>query len=234
MFWKKRTPQFNQPTSTLGRLANRLGVERRYSARIRYPKGPISILPQISFNNRRLEVRDISIGGCCLLDPNEFLGPAIGLDVHLILEWPDGPVSVHSRIVSRVDHRRHIQFLNLPSSRLEQLRAAIVPGTYGLDLRPVCDGTSDGPVMQAREVWSSLKGDAVIIEDDLQRLAQITIAGRNYIIFKEAWPAKAPSLPLTQNEFAELILFLSNIPQPSDLLEAFIAHLENLILRGAP
>lgn len=218
----------------VSRLARRLGVERRYSPRVICPKIPTALLPSIAYEGKSIQAHNISIGGLCLLDPNEYLGPAIGHDVNLILRWFDGSaVSVHSRIISRVDHRRHIQFLNLPQERMKLIEQAIQPGVLGEGMRVIYNGDADGPVMQAREAWSSLKGDTLIIEDDVHRLAQVTLNGESYTLFKESWPQKDQK-PLTDFEFAELILFLINIPQPTDLLEAFIGHVEEMAMRGKP
>lgn len=235
MFWRKSKPQMNeQHALPVSRLAKRLGVERRYSPRVLCPKIPTALLPMVKFEGHFIQAHNISVGGLCLLDPNGYLGPAIGHDVHLVLHWFDGSaVSVHSRIISRVDHRRHIQFLNLPQERMKLIEQAIQPGVLGEGLRVVYSGDPNGPVMQAREAWSSLKGDTLIIEDDIHRLAQVTMNGEIYTLFKESWPQKNQK-PLTDVEFAALILFLNNIPQPTDLLEAFIAHVEEMALRGKP
>jgi len=233
MFWRKRKPQMDSQPTPLVQLAGRLGVERRYAVRIRYPQMDCQILPAIFFQNQPLKVHDISTGGCCLLDAQGLLGASVGNDVHLILRWPDGAASVHGRIVSRVDHKRHIQFLNMPKVRVDQLRQAIHPGSRGLNVRPMMKGVENGPVMQAREMWSSLDGDSVIIEDHVHRLAQIILVGSQYTLYKHAWPVKDVSTPVTRNELAHLILFLCNIPQPSDLMSALVAHVETMAPQGA-
>lgn len=234
MFWRKRKPQFNDHASPVNRLAKRLGVERRFNPRVLCPKIPTALLPSIIFEGNFIQTHNISVGGCCLLDPNGYLGPAVGHDVHLVLRWSDGSaVSVHSRIISRVDHRRHIQFLNLPQERLKLIEQAIQPGVLGEGLRVIYSGDCGGPTIQAREAWSSLKGDTLVIEDDVHRLAQVTLNGEIYVLFKESWPQKGQT-PLTEIEFASLILFLNNIPHPTDLLEAFIAHVEGMAMRGKP
>lgn len=214
--------------SPVANLAGKLGVERRYAARIRYPHMDCPILPAMFFENCSLRVQDISVGGCCLIDPNEILGPTIGTDVHLILRWPDGSNSVHGRIVSRVDDKRHIQFLNLPKLRAEELKSAISMGTKAQSVKASLETVDQGPLLQAREIWTSAHTDSVVIEDHVHRLAQITIGGAHYILYKHAWPVKDVSTPLSRFELARLIVFLCNIPQPSELLSALIAHVETM------
>lgn len=233
MFWSKRKAVVKHQSSELYQLADRLGVERRQNVRVRYPRIECKILPTVQFEDKKLRVHDISAGGCCLLDAEGWLGPSIGTDVHLVLRWPDGAASVHGRIVSRVDHRRHIQFLNLPAARAEQIKAAISPGIRALSMRPVIPPVEQGPSVDAREMWSSIQGDTVIIEDHMHRLAQITLWGTQYTLYKHAWPVKGAATPLGRNELTELILFLSNIPVPSELLTALIGHMESMSLEGA-
>ncbi len=229
MFWRKRRPKLDADRpAPVNELAGRLGVERRYAARIRCPQVLCPILPSAFFQGVPLKIHDISIGGCCLLDPNQVLGPSVGTDVHLVLRWPDGGVSVHGRIVSRVDNKRHLQFLNLPKARAEALKTAIVFGTKAQSLRSALATVDQGPSLQAREIWSSVHGDSVIIEDHVHRLAQISIADAHYTFYKHAWPVNAAGAPLTRTELAGLVVFLCNIPQPTELLQALISHVENM------
>jgi hypothetical protein len=229
MFWRKRKPQIDaQIPAPVNHLAGQLGVERRYAVRILYPQNYCTLLPTVYFNGSSLKVHDISVGGCCLLDPGEVLGASVGNDVHLVLRWKDGGISVHGRIVSRVDHNRHIQFSNLPKARAEELKIAISFGTRAQTVRSSMETVEQGPALQAREIWSSVHGDSVIIEDHIHRLAQITISGALYTLYKHAWPVKAVSTPLTRDELAGLIVFLCNIPQPTELLSALVAHVETM------
>lgn len=235
MFWRKRKPQFDvKSPSPVNQLAGQLGVERRFAVRIRYPQTDCELLPAVFFENQPLKVHDISYGGCCLLDPNEKLGPSVGNDVHLILRFPDGSVSVHGRIVSRVDHKRHIQFLNLPKVRAQELKTAVEAGTQAQSLRSSLETVDQGPSLQAREIWTSVHGDSVIIEDHIHRLSQIQISGVRYTLYKQAWPVKGVSDPLTPRELSRLVVFLCNIPQPSELLSALVAHVENMAPQVAP
>ena len=230
MFWRKRKIKLDTDRpAPVNDLAGRLGVERRYASRIRYPQVLSSVLlPSAFFQGLPLKIHDISIGGCCLLDPSEVLGPSVGNDVHLILRFPDGGVSVHGRIVSRVDDKRHVQFLNLPKARAEELSVAINLGTKAQSLRSAIETVDQGPSLQAREIWSSVHGDSVTIEDHVHRLAQISINGVHHTFYKHAWPVTATGAPLTPKELAGLIIFLCNIPQPTELLQALIAHVENM------
>lgn len=217
-----------QRPSKVAHLAGKLGVERRYAVRIRCPQTDCTILPSIFFENQPIRMHDISTGGCCLIDPNEILGPSVGQDVHFILKFADGLVSVHGRIVSRVDHKRHIQFLNLPQARAAELKTAIETGARAQSVKSSLESVDQGPALVAREIWTSVHGDSLIIEDHVHRLSQITIAGKLHILYKHAWPVKDVSTPLTAEELGQLTVFLCNIPQPTELLSALIAHVENM------
>lgn len=215
-------------------LASRLGVERRVNVRVRYPNlVRVCKLPEISFAGHKFHVLDISVGGCCLLDPSEILGPTIGADFKLELNWTTGNELINARIASRVDQRRHIQFLNLGEKRQEQLKRFMSFGVRGLALR--CHGTSLDSKLQlmAAELWSSLHGDSVIVERDMHRLAQIKIGDDEFMIFKEAWPARANGQgTCSKIELEQLILFLTNIPKISEPLSAILAGLEDLLWSG--
>ncbi len=225
MFWRKAKSSFKKPFA-VAELAGKLGVERRYAVRIRYPQMDSPILPAVYYGTQKLQMFDISEGGCCLLDQSEVLGPSIGQDVHLVMHWPGGRNSVHARIVSRVDDKRHIQFLNLPQARATQLQTAIAFGTKAQSMRSTLETVDRGPALAAREVWSSVHGHSVVIEDHIHRLAQILIGDAQYTLYKRAWPVKNVSTPLTVEELGGLIVFLCNIPQASELLCALIAHVE--------
>lgn len=230
MFWRKRKPHHQVHAKvSVTQLATWLGVERRYAVRIRSPHVPVSLIPTVSFADHALKVHDISVGGCCLIDTNEVLGASVGNDVHLILSWPDGSVSVHGRIVTRVDDKRHIQFLNLPVARLAQIKAAVEVGTRAQSLRASLETVEKGPTLAAREIWSSVHGDSVIIEDDIHRIARITFQRREYIFYKQAWPVKESNVPLTPEELGTLIVFLRNVKQPTDLFDALTAHIEAML-----
>src|SRR5689334_11825069 len=104
MFWRKRKPHEIKATQSLLQIVTRLGVERRSNVRVRYPNVAFNKLPEIFYSNYKFKVKDVSVGGCCLLDPEQVLGPQVGHDVELEMHWPTGIEKVKARIVARVDH----------------------------------------------------------------------------------------------------------------------------------
>ena len=231
MFWRKRKLNL-KAASQLARLAHRLGVERRFAVRVLFPKVQLPVLPKILFMQQELAVHDISLGGCCLLDPHELLGANVGNDVHFVLSWPDGSASVHGRIVSRVDHKRHIQFLNLPQTRTDEMRWPIEFGARAQSLRRSTASDLTGPLLAAREIWTALGGDSLAIVNDASRLAQFNVDGSTYTFFKNEWPVKEGVGPLTIAQFSALIIFLSNIRQPSELVLALTEYSGQMLARG--
>ena len=231
MFWRKKKSVVESPANDLLSLAARLGVERRLQVRVRYPnQAHVCKLPEVGFNGHKFHVQDISIGGCCLLDPQLILGPAIGVEIKLDMTWTTGTEKIDGRIVSRADERRHIQFLNLGEKRQELLKRFMAYGVRGLSMR--CNGTSaeSAPNLMAAELWSSLQGDSIIVERDMHRLAQIQVAGELFLLFKEAWPVRSGGLgTCSKIELEQLILFLTNVPKLSDPLKAILAGLEDLL-----
>lgn len=187
----------------------------------------------IEHGGTSLKIHDISVGGCCLVDPMEVMGATVGNEIFLNMHWLDGRETIGARIVSSVEQKRHIQFLNIAPARVEQLRLLIEPATRGTLVRNHTGDKDNGPELQAREIWSSLHGDNVIIEDNVHRLGQVGLFGVQYTIFRDAWPIREDGTPLTRREAVSVILFMCNINQPSPLLNEFVAHLQRLSLKGA-
>lgn len=219
--------------SSVQALARQLGVERRLNARVLYPKRTTGPLPAISFDGQAIKVYDISVGGCCLHDPSEILGKDVGGELRLTLFFRDEAIEVRCRLVGRVDHRRHIQYLNLPPSRSSYLKAVINGAVNGSSLKQTWPPEFDGPALDAREIWSSLAGDSVTLVDDVHRTGQMSIAGMTYTLHKNAWPTDANGDRVPHHRLLALILFLANIPQPTGSIQLLLAELEALSLEEA-
>ncbi len=234
MFWRrKKVTLSSEDESSVLTLASKLGVERRRMVRIRYPRNlNVCKLPEVAFLGQPLKIVDISVGGCCLLDPNGFLGSAIGQDIQLEIHWVTGKETIQARIVSRVDHRRHIQFLNLNTNRQTQLKKFMFSGVRGLSMRQAFGSEVNGPDLAAAEIWNSPHGDSLVIEHDVHRLAQVHLFATDFVLFKGAWPQRVHQ-PCTKLELEQIILFLVNIPIPSARLKTIVEQLEGLFLEAA-
>jgi hypothetical protein len=233
MFWNRRKPPQMDQTPSLLALASKLGVERRLNVRVRYPNNVrVCRLPEVAFEGHELKVQNISVGGCAVLDPIEYLGPSVGLDIKLTLHWSTVAEAVNARIVSRVDHRRHVQFLNLSSGRQGQLIKSMTFGVRALSMVKHAHPSELGPSIEAVELWSSAHHDSLIVETDVHRLAQLFVNGDQYVIYREAWPKRAKGAPCSRLEFEQLILFLANIPVPSPAVMGLLSLLEQQIVLG--
>jgi len=229
MFWRKAKPP--ESTSDVLKLASKMGLERRQFVRVKYPElQKFTVLPEIGFADSFFRVIDISVGGCCLFDPHEMLGSQVGVEVDLTLAWGGKIDHVKSRIVSRVGHRRHIQFLNLEKAKTDRLKDWMGPGIRGQGLKLVtaAEGAA-GPALDADEVWTSLQGDSVIFENHVHRYTQINLNGKPYSIFREAWPVRDGNKPSRPKDLEQLVLFLVNAPQPSLRLKSLIITLQQMI-----
>jgi len=216
--------------SSLHSLARELGVERRRNARVNYPRRLNAGLPQIAFEGYPMRAYDISAGGCALHDPGEVLGKDIGVEVALTVHFRDRVEDVKCRLVGRVDHRRHIQFLNLPADHAQTIAKQIVPGVCGGTLKNSFKADGAAPKLIAREVWSSLAGDGLTLDVDGPRLAQAAFAGRANTIHRQSWPTNGEGRPLSHAELNDLILFVANVRQPTAAVIALQDELENLML----
>ncbi|MGZ3722098.1 MAG: PilZ domain-containing protein [Bdellovibrionales bacterium] len=234
MFWNRRNKSELKDSPSLQSLATQLGVERRFAVRVRYPSSSqVCKLPEIYFQSDKLKIADISVGGCCVLDPDGFMGPAIGHDIELNLHWSTVIETVKARIVSRVDHRRHIQFLDISSRRQAQLTKSMAYGVRGTSMTRHAHSSDLGPTMDAAELWSSPHMDSVVVENDVHRIAQVYLNGEQFMIFREAWPNKLPGGKCSKPEFEQVILFIANIPLPSPPLKGLLKYLEGLLNMGA-
>ncbi|MBX3022307.1 MAG: PilZ domain-containing protein [Bdellovibrionales bacterium] len=232
MLWrKKRIAQAaDERFSSVQALARQLGVQRRMNARILYPRRITGPLPSVSFSGQPIQIADISVGGCCLIDPFEILGKDVGNELTLTLHFGDTQVRVLSRLVGRVEHRRHIQFLNLPQPRLESLRLVIAEAVGGAAMKQNWPSEKNGPQISVREMWSSLIGDSLALTDEVHKTAQLTLNGRTYDLHKNAWPTRAGGERVTRAKFMAMLLFLANIPHPSAGVQILLAELEALAL----
>lgn len=230
MFWKRKSRKIENSKQTLQQLALRLGVERRQHQRIRYSRSHLGILPSISFNQHAIPVHDLSVGGCCLIDGDGHLGVKIGTEVSLQLNLGNVVHNVRSRIVSSVDMRRHIQFLDLTPEVAKELANNIQFGIWGLSLRKVAhnEKSNDNLTVSAEEIWTSLLGHNVVIENQIHRQAQITLSNQVFHIYKEAWPVFPNKKPISKLDLERLILFLNNIPYSTPHLSALLQQLESI------
>lgn len=230
--WRKKS-EWNDENSNVRELARELGVERRRNVRVLYPKLTTGPLPAITLGAQALQAHDLSVGGCCIQDPHEHLGKDVGNTLVLTLHFPDSPVEVTSRLVGRVDHRRHIQFLDLPPARAAQLAHVITSGVGAAYLKCTTRSEGQGAVLAAREIWSSLASDSLTITDDLHKAAQAVIDGRSILIHKNAWPTSADGERISREDMLGLILFVANIPRPSPAVLGLLESLEQLTLEAA-
>lgn len=234
MFWRKTKSSIGEDDSSIQQLAGKLGIERRRAVRVRYPQVTPARLPRAFFNGAEIVLLDISVGGCCAHDAAETLGTRVGIKTEMSLVWNDGKTdTIRVRLVTKVDRRMHIQFLDLPPAREELIRNLIVPGARGHWVKHNV-AEAQNVKLVAKEMWSSSYGDSVIIEEDVHRLAQISLSGINYRLFREAWPVKGAATPLSPSEVDDLALFLCNIPLPSDWLKALSTHVELLLREAKP
>lgn len=230
MFWNKKDHPGLPKSPSLQDLAGRLGVERRANARVCYPQRTTASMPAISFKGNAMRVHDLSVGGCCLVDTYETLGPNVGNELVLSIQFAGATEEVRSRLVGSINDRRHIQFLNLSPVRQEELKAQMAFGLRALGIKAGLKVVEQGPSLAARELWSSMNGDAVIVEDGDHRVAQAEINGELFYFYRNAWPVDRNLHVVVRPTLHNLILFLANIGYSSPALKSLQAQLEELAL----
>lgn len=222
--WKK--PQTNE----IFGLAAKLGLERRQNVRVRYPsRGAVAGLPTVSYGGIRLKIQDISIGGCCLRDPQEVLGPTIGQDLILTMDWNGVERETQCRIVARIDSRRHIQFLDLDDAERKKIADCLKPGVRGLFLKRAAQ-PCDSLLLEAAEIWYAISEDSLSLFDHPHLSASVVYEGETYCFYRESMPVResAKDVPVSDGVYDELVLFLANIPNPSPRLIALLDEVYRL------
>lgn len=234
MFKRKKSQSIaeNQAISLVQSYAAQLGIERRQSVRVRYPTQYLTSLPSVFFDGHAIRVHDMSVGGTCLIDEDDFLGPNAGIELDLRMIWPDGERTVRARIVSRVHNRRHIQFVNLPQDLIATIKAAIAPGVLGITMKPLVDLGETHLSIHAHEVWTSLNGECLTFLDDVHVAAELYLDGKNFKFLRDAWPVDKENLPASPKEVEHILVFLENIPQPTKALTDLKAQLQTLYFEG--
>lgn len=231
MFKRKPTPE-QQAISLVQSYANKLGIERRLSVRVRFPTQFLTSLPSVFYGPNAVTVHDLSVGGCCLLDDADHMGPNAGNDIELRMIWPASEKTVRARIVSRVHNRRHIQFLDISPDIVASIRAAIAPGVLGITVTPLIDRPPGGIPIYAREVWTSLNGECLSLLDDIHVAAELHLDGRDYKFLRNAWPVKADGQPASPLEVENILIFIENISRPSAALKELKAQLQTIYFEG--
>ncbi len=235
MPWRWRKTFAQNTISSTHSLAKHLGVERRANPRIKLPlNAAFATLPSFLFSGQLLKLHDLSLGGCCLLDPKEVLGVSIGQEVVLVLRWPWGDEDLACRIVGRVHDRRHIQFLNMPFERQEKIKALIAPGLAGLHLRQVDLESDHGPVLNAHELWTSVHGESIIFREDHRQTAVIHLQQENLILTTQGWPSLDDGSLASPRQFEGLLLFLANVPNATPKLQSLVSRMIKISSAGTP
>ena len=220
--WKRSTPY------EIIELANQVGVERRQNFRINYPdRGALGELPNVTFAGHPLKIANISSGGCCILDPDEVLGPAIGQEVTLIFHWDKDSHDVRSRIVSRIGARRHIQFIQFSEKNQSRIRKHIEAAFRGSALRRVDSTSSARLTMEACEIWVSRLEDGVTLFDHPHLLGSVLFRSQEYLCYRRAYPVYGNDRKrmVPPELYETLILFLANVPNPTPTFIRFLAEL---------
>jgi hypothetical protein len=231
MNWFKAFQGKKEKSYAMMDLISTLGLERRQSFRIRYPEGgALGELPTATFVGNRMTLQNVSVGGCCILDPKEILGPDIGLEISLAFHWPSDSQDIRARIVSRVDHRRHIQFANMDDLHQKRIAQYIEPSFRGSALRRVDASTSRRLTLEACEIWVSVMEESITLFNHPHLLGSIHYREQDYLCYRQAFPVFGNDRKrvVPPETFDCLMLFLANTPNPSPSLKQFIAELSSV------
>ncbi|MGE0764092.1 MAG: hypothetical protein AB7N80_12500 [Bdellovibrionales bacterium] len=229
--WQKRIT-VESPATSAPFLAREHGLDRRLKARVRLPAHNADYLPIFKNSSRELTVVDLSVGGVCLLDFQDFLLNHLSQTVPLTLQWPDREEWIMARVagVSRHTHR-HLQFLELSEQSQKQIKVLVQMGSYGQKITQVRDLKQSPAQLLVTELWTGLQGDGLVFYDSADTLAELTM-GLITVRFHHSIapqvvldPDRNKTRPALNKEISDALICLANIPEPSGRLKDLLLRL---------
>jgi hypothetical protein len=208
-------------------IVKTLGLERRNNFRIGYPeRGAIGDLPTMTYAGNVLHIKNVSIGGCCILDPDEVLGTAVGNEISVKVDWANESHHVRSRIVSRVENQRHLQFLDMSEKNQKRIGNYIEPAFRGGALRRVESGSGSLKV-EACEIWVSALEDSITIFDHPQLLGSCLLNKQEFLCYRHTMPVYGNNRdnPVPPEVYEYLVLYVTNVAKPSPAMQKFSQEL---------
>jgi len=217
------TPAFNNDMArTIQRLVAFNGLNKRKNLRIQYPEfGACAPYPRIFHKGREIQVKNISVGGVLVHDPDNAFGTGVGESITLTLRWSNEQYEVRARIVGVQLDKRNIQFMEFnakPFLKISQLTRAAY---WGNRFRKVEDNNSQ---LNVNELWIGPAGESLIFPQN-GHLAEYT-AGHQKIIFTNGNPAvlRNDDQPVDDLTLQNLLVTFSNISNPSKHIQQLIEY----------
>lgn len=205
------------------------GIDRRKHTRVRVPAVAIPLFPYLNYNQVRLPLIDVSIGGACINDLKQYLTGEVGHTVRMDLCWPKDTETLDVCVIAASRHtNRHLKFQNISPGSLARLSMLVRSGSAGQKMRLAPSLSSSVIQLQATELWTGVNGDSVTLFDTGEKTALVcccatTVAFYNGLppqtVLKRDGSNTRPALPV---EVADALICLVNIENPSPRVSRLI------------
>ncbi len=220
--WLRKLKAAPDPTPQVDmqQLVGSLGITRRRSVRVQMPHHQEAVFwPRLIYNNCRLRIFDLSVGGACLLDPEDQLGGSVGNEVDLELDWPEiFRERFRARLISCGHIRRNIQFLNLSTESQLRIHQFTKPALWGQRMRKSPD-QSGSLSLSWVEMWTGMTGESLVFGKQAEvhlafEQTEILIPPGSPAVY-ERHPKALKGRILMAEDNLKMLLLLANIDRPS-------------------
>jgi hypothetical protein len=219
--------------------SHRLHVERRQHARIQYPKtGAMGELPFIYLNGQEIVPTNLSLGGLLLntADSQTFENGKVS-EIKFVWSNPMREISQKVKTIRVSQGGIHLRYEDLNPQLLVNLSLALKTGirgqkTFVADLQQAGDH-------EVREFWKSNAGDFLMffsLEDESPKVKirlppkDLFFDGTRGLLIGDRLTDGSISFKKTAPQWLlhDLIIFLTNVHQPSTRIKTLMSLLEKL------
>lgn len=216
---------------SLHQIASNAGIERRRHPRILYPtcQAP-KVLPFILYEDFQVKARDISDGGFCISSNALTEKLSVGEDYEFQLKWDESmPVeAVTARMIAVSFQKLHFQFKEIGEMALDKIRLEINIAQRGLKTKSTFFSLNEEIQTNVREIWVNDLGDRLVFHLGKELWVEASWMKQSLQFFHESSSDLLPSVWDTHLQ-TQFLVFLVNIPAPSDELKRFIEKIREPI-----
>lgn len=224
----------NDEKPSLNQIASSAGIERRRSPRVLYPscQAP-KVLPFILYEDFQVKARDISVGGFCISSNALTDKLSAGEDYEFQLKWDEELIeTVRARMIAVSFQKIHFQFLEVTDRAVDKLRLEIDIAQRGAKMKSTFFGLNEEIRTEVKEIWVNEQGDRLVFQAGMDPWVEVSWMNQPVNFFLEQEQDSFPNHWDTHLR-TQLLVFLVNIPAPSDELKRLIDRVrEPLVTRA--
>ena len=224
----------NDEKPSLNQIASSAGIERRRSPRVLYPscQAP-KVLPYILYEDFQVKAKDISVGGFCISSNALTDKLTAGEDYEFQLKWDDSMIeSVSARMIAVSFQKIHFQFQDVTTKALDKLRLEIDIAQRGSKMKSTFFGLNEEIRTEVKEIWVNELGDRLVFIAGQDLWVEASWMQQPIYFYSNTQSDQFPANWDTHLR-TQLLVFLVNIPAPSDELKRLIDRVREPIVSRA-